>query len=121
MKKNTQKYGLEIIVDIHDCNISKFKRKALDEFFAKLVKLSKMQAVGKPKYWLEHSNLPHLKGYSGIQFIKTSSILIHTLDILKSAYINFFSCKDFDPDQVAVFIANYFEAGQITCKVINRI
>jgi S-adenosylmethionine/arginine decarboxylase-like enzyme len=121
MKKNTKKYGLEIIVDIHDCNIAKFKRKTLDEFFAKLVKLSKMQAVGKPKYWLEHSNEPHLKGYSGIQFIKTSSILIHTLDILKCAYLNFFSCKDFDTIEVAKFIKDYFEAGKISYKVINRI
>jgi S-adenosylmethionine/arginine decarboxylase-like enzyme len=121
MKKAQKRYGMEIIVDIHDCDISKFKRKSLDKFFADLVYLSDMEAVGKPKYWLEHSNVPHLKGYSGIQFIKTSSILIHTLDILKSAYINFFSCKDFDPKEVAEFIKKHFKAGKIKYKVLNRI
>ena len=112
---------MEIIVDIHGCNIFNFKKKRLDAFFSELVVLSDMQAVGKPKYWKECSNIPHLKGYSGIQFIKTSSILIHTLDILQSAYINFFSCKDFDPDQVVEFIKNHFEAEKISYKVINRI
>ena len=121
MKKNTQKYGMEIIVDIHDCDISNFKRKRLDQFFSELVALSHMQAVGKPKYWKESSYIPHLRGYSGIQFIKTSSILIHTLDILKSAYINFFSCKDFVPEEVILFIEDFFDAKKISYKVINRI
>lgn len=115
------KYGLEIIVDIHDCNIEKFKRSSLDEFFDTLCKISDMQKVGTPKYWLETSNIPHLKGYSGIQFIKTSSILIHTLDILGSAYINFFSCKDFDGEIVLKFIENYFEAKKISHTILNRI
>jgi len=121
MEKQIKKYGMEVVVDIHGCNISNFTKKRLDVFFKDLVELSKMQAVGKPKYWKETSNIPHLKGYSGIQFIKTSSILIHTLDILEAAYINFFSCKDFDVKEVIEFIQKHFEAKQINFTVLNRI
>ena len=116
-----KRYGLEIIVDLHGCNINKFKRKSLDVFFSDLCEMSKMTAVGKPKYWLETSNEPHLKGYSGIQFIKTSNILIHTLDLTNSAYINFFSCKSFNVKQVIKFIQDYFEAEDVKYTVIDRI
>lgn len=119
MEEN-KKYGMEIIVDLHDCNIKRFTKKSLDEFFLKLCEISDMTAVGKPKYWHELSNIPHLKGYSGIQFIKTSNILIHTLDITKDAYINFFSCKDFNVDEVLNFIIEHFEAGRVYHRMLNR-
>lgn len=115
------KYGLEIIIDLHGCNIENFSKERLDLFFAELCHLSDMTPVGKPKYWLEKSNVPHLKGYSGIQFIKTSSIVIHTLDILKSAYINFFSCKDFNPKKVLSFVKGHFKAKKVSYTVLNRI
>jgi S-adenosylmethionine/arginine decarboxylase-like enzyme len=44
----------------------------------------------------------------------TSSIVIHTLDILKTVYVNIFSCKDFDPDLAAAFTRDWFEAA--TCE-----
>lgn len=118
---NTKRYGLEIIVDLHECDISTFQKDSLDVFFIELCILSDMKRVGKPKYWLETSNEPHLKGYSGIQFIKTSSILIHTLDILQSAYINFFSCKDFDDKKVLKFIKKHFKAKKVSYTLIDRV
>ena|ERR1051326_950661 len=116
-----KKYGLEIIIDLHGCDISNFTKERLDLFFKELCILSDMTPVGKPKYWLETSDEPHLKGYSGIQFIKTSSIVIHTLDILKSAYINFFSCKDFDPEKVLKFIKRHFKAKKVSYTLLNRV
>jgi len=114
-------YGLEIIIDIHGCDISNFSKARLDLFFKELCILSDMTPVGKPKYWLEESEEPHLKGYSGLQFIKTSSIVIHTLDILKAAYINFFSCKDFDPQKVLSFVKKHFKAKKVSYTLLNRV
>lgn len=111
---------MEIVVDLHGCNINNFTKEKLDEFFEKLCVISKMTPVGKPKYWHETSQIPHLMGYSGIQFIKTSNILIHTLDITKDAYINFFSCKDFDIDTVVDFIKKHFEPTHVKLTLINR-
>jgi S-adenosylmethionine/arginine decarboxylase-like enzyme len=105
------KYGMELIMDLHECDITKFSRENLDSFFKGLCDIAKMTPVGKPKYWKETSMEPHLRGYSGVQFIKTSDIIIHTLDITHDAYINFFSCKDFNVPQVIAFIVEHFDVG----------
>ena len=51
----------------------------------------------------EQQTEPHLKGTTAIQFIMTSNIVIHTLDILKAVYLNVFSCKEFDGKIVKEF------------------
>ncbi len=69
----------------------------------------------------ERENLPHLVGTSAIQFIKTSNITIHTLDILKQVYLNVFSCTDFDEEQVELFTIDWFEGVVVNRYVIRRI
>lgn len=63
---------------------------------------------------------PHLKGTSVVQFIQTSTIVIHTLDDLRTAHINIFSCKDFNTDDAADFTAGYFGGKIVTKKVVIR-
>ena len=55
-----------------------------------------------------------------MQFILTSSIVIHTLDLLGAVYINIFSCKDFDTDAAARFTAKWFESRDWKATVIPR-
>lgn len=69
---------------------------------------------GLPKE--ERQTEPHLKGTSAIQFIMTSNITIHTLDILKNVYVNIFSCKDFDANKAAEFSQKFFKG-----KIVNRV
>lgn len=64
---------------------------------------------------------PHLKGTSAIQFITTSNVTIHTLDLLKSAYINIFSCKEFDESIALEFSEKYFGGKVVNSKLIKRI
>ena len=116
-----EKYGMELIIDLHGCDTVKMQKENIDVFFAELCSLSDMTPVGTPKYWIENSNNPKLKGLSGIQFIKTSSILIHTLDLTRSAYINFFSCKDFNVSDVLAYIEEFFNCSSIEHTLINRI
>lgn len=118
--KREKKYGKEIIIDLIGCDVDRMKQENLDIFFVELADLAKMERVQEPYYWEETSNIPHLKGMSGVQFIKTSNILIHTLDITKTAYINFFSCKDFDVKKVISFVKKFFKAKQLNYIVITR-
>lgn len=111
---------MELIIDLHECDVCKLTKKNLDIFFMRLCEISKMEAVGRPKYWKCDIDLPHLKGYSGIQFIKTSNIIIHTLDITGDAYINFFSCKDFNVPEVIDFIVEHFGVGFYHSTTILR-
>lgn len=120
-------YGKELILDLHECNSAKFNRKDLKIFFEKLVKLLDMQAE-KLTWWddlytpkAEKETEPHLVGTSAVQFIRTSNITIHTLDIMKRVYLNIFSCKDFDAMKAWNFCKKWFEGDVRNCKVIERI
>jgi S-adenosylmethionine/arginine decarboxylase-like enzyme len=64
---------------------------------------------------------PHLVGTSAVQFIKTSNITIHTLDIMKRVYLNIFSCKDFDADKVIVLTRDWFVGKVVNKAIIRRI
>ncbi len=120
-------YGYELIMDLHDCNISKFNRKSLKNYFIKLCKAIDMKRCelyfwddeGLPEE--ERQTSPHTKGTSAVQFILTSNIVVHTLDLLKSAYINIFSCKPFDKDIVEKLSKEWFEAKKCHSHFIKRI
>jgi S-adenosylmethionine/arginine decarboxylase-like enzyme len=46
--------------------------------------------------------------------------VIHTLDLMKAAYVNIFSCKDFDTDEAAKFTAKWFGSTDWTANVVVR-
>lgn len=126
MKKNRKPYGKELILDLHNCDTKKFNRKMIREFFRGLCKLIDMKRC--ELYWWDDYGLPqserqtepHLKGTSAIQFIMTSNITIHTLDILKSVYLNIFSCKDFNAKKATLFSKEFFRGEVVNQKVIER-
>ena len=53
---------------------------------------------------------PKTKGTSAVQFILTSTIVVHTLDLMKTVYVNIFSCKTFDTGDAARFTARWFNS-----------
>ena len=120
--KKYNNYGKELILDLHNCNPKKFSRKMIGKYFRELCDLIDMQRCelfwwddyGLPKN--ERQTEPHLKGTSAVQFIMTSNITIHTLDILKNVYLNIFSCKDFDAKKATQFSREFFKG-----KVVNRV
>jgi S-adenosylmethionine/arginine decarboxylase-like enzyme len=46
--------------------------------------------------------------------------VIHTLDLMSAAYVNIFSCKEFDTDEAAKFTANWFASTEWSANVIVR-
>ena len=69
----------------------------------------------------EQQTEPHLKGTTAVQFITTSNIVIHTLDLMGAVYVNIFSCKDFDPEVAADLTANWFKGRIVNSNVIDRL
>jgi S-adenosylmethionine/arginine decarboxylase-like enzyme len=125
MKKKN--YGKELIIDLHKCDISKFNRQSLRKYFKELCDLIDMQRaklvfwddIGVPEEYKQ--TLPHTTGTSAVQFILTSNITIHTLDIMKRTYINIFSCKTFDAKVAEKFTKEYFSGTIIQSITIDRI
>jgi S-adenosylmethionine decarboxylase len=120
-------YGFELILDLHRCNASTFNRESLDGYFEKVCKAIYMQKC--ERYWWddvgvseeEKQTSPHTKGTSAVQFILTSTIVVHTLDLLKAVYINIFSCKEFDRDVAEQITKEWFGAKECRTHFIERI
>ena len=97
MKLIPGRYGIELILDLHGCDVSTFTRESITQYFERLCVLIDMKREtlhfwddeGVPEE--EKQTSPHTQGTSAIQFILTSSIVIHTLDQLSAVYINIFS------------------------------
>ncbi len=119
-------YGKELILDIHGCDSTTFSRRSIRNYFKDLCVLIKMER-SKLCWWDDHGvppeeqeTEPHLKGTTAIQFISTSNITIHTLDLLDSVYVNIFSCRDYDAEAAAKFSAEWFRGEIVNSHVIRR-
>ncbi|MDZ7744805.1 MAG: S-adenosylmethionine decarboxylase [Candidatus Saccharibacteria bacterium] len=120
MPNSENKYGTELILDLYQCDVSKFTEQTLRVFFIELCKEIDMERYGEPMFWIDNSDTPHLKGVSAVQFITTSNVTIHCLDKLQTVFINLFSCKPYDTKQAKTFCENYFQAADSRESVIGR-
>ena len=119
-------YGMELVLDLHGCDPATFTREAIERYFSDLCRLIDMEPCVL-HFWddrdvpaSERQTHPKTKGTSAVQFILTSSIVIHTLDLLKAVYLNIFSCKSFDSDAAAKFSAKAFGSRDWTARVLRR-
>jgi S-adenosylmethionine decarboxylase len=119
-------YGLELILDLHDCEVARFSREAIEGWCVGLCELIEMERC-ELHFWDDVGVAEEdrqvgakTKGTSAVQFILTSTIVIHTLDLLKAAYVNVFSCKDFDTNEAARFTARWFGSQEWTASVVTR-
>ena len=124
-------YGPELILDLHKCEITTFRKNSIKNYFKQLCDLIDMERC-KLVFWNDQwwrkwflpwtcSTEPHTEGITAIQFILTSNITIHTLVQLKQVHINIFSCKDFDPESVKSFTEYWFGGETVQDLLIKRI
>jgi S-adenosylmethionine/arginine decarboxylase-like enzyme len=107
-------FGMEVVLDLYDCNLETIRSKEkLQEYTRELCRVIGMTPYGAP--FAERFGLNEAKtaGYSIVQLIETSSITGHFSEEWNSAYINIFSCKEFDPKQAAEFSKDFFEAARV--------
>ena len=120
------RYGVELILDMHGCSVETFTRSSIQMFFEELCDLIDMKREDL-HFWddidvpdEEKQTSPHTQGTSAVQFILTSSIVIHALDQLEAVYINIFSCKEFDPVLTKEFAKKWFDASDCNARFIDR-
>lgn len=125
--KKIDAYGKELIIDLHNCDSSTFTKENIERFFIELCKKIKMKR--EDLHWWDEEDVPeeerftepHLIGISAIQFITTSNITIHTLQLMKRVYLNIFSCKDFNEDYALNFSKDWFKGEVVNSRTIERI
>lgn len=131
----TGAYGPHLLMDCHGCDVKKFNRKSIKRYMKKLCKAIEMDAEdfhfwddeGVPKE--KKQTAVHAVGTSvagvmrkkvGVQFIITSSIVIHTMDLLGRAYVDIFSCKLFSEGKAREVTWEFFKADSIGSHLIQR-
>ena len=109
-------YGLELVIDLYGCDVIKFTRKSLGMYFKELCELIDMKREDL-HFWddldlpvEQRQTDPRTEGISAVQFILTSTVVLHALTQLRQVYINVFSCKDFDAEKATTFTARFFDA-----------
>ena len=114
-------FGLEVILDLHECDPQVIRSgKKLAEYATKLCKLLGMKKYGKTQLPHFGYNEAHTAGYSMLQFIETSSITGHFSELWNSAYINIFSCKEFDARKAIRFSVGFFGSKRFVKRILVR-
>ncbi len=121
MKKAKEYYGHELTLNLHGCDLAIINsKKKLAEYAVKLCRIIKMKRYGEPLIPFFGVKDPKTAGYSLVQLIETSSITGHFSNDWLAAYINIFSCKDFDANIAADFTKNFFRAEKMSKKLAIR-
>jgi S-adenosylmethionine/arginine decarboxylase-like enzyme len=117
--KHTATWGKSTAINLYGCNKKTLANPdAIKEFIAKVIKKINMVAHG-PTH-IERFGSGDLEGYSAMQFIETSSITIHCDEVGGRAFIDIFSCRDFDPSVAKESAESFFEANISSSVTIDR-
>lgn len=120
-------FGYEYILDCIDCDINKMDDiQNIELFIDELIEKTDMKKLGYIHYeYVNESDAieagnTDIVGYSVCHFIITSSITIHFCNPTRKAYLNFFSCKEFNTDDVDELMKKYFDCKILNYKYIER-
>ncbi len=119
-------YGKELILDVHECFAERFTRRSIRRYCKTLCKTLEMKRG--PLYWWDdywtlpwlRETEPHLKGTSAVQFIQTSTICIHALELQRALRLNVFSCKHFEVERVVAITLQWFGGRVVNEHVLDR-
>ena len=122
IKKSTNKnFGYELVMNLKECDKEVLtSKKLLKQYVDKLCVLIEMEKFGKLLLPYFGEREEYTKGYSLVQLIETSSIVGHFSDYWATAYINIFSCKEYDPEVAKKFTKDFFKAKRMQSRFIKR-
>lgn len=113
-------WGLASSIDLKDCNPELIRsEEAIKDFTGRLIKLIKMKAFGEC-HVVHFGTEERVAGYSMFQLIETSCISAHFANFSNAVYLDVFSCRMYDPQVVAEFAKEYFEAKSYNLHVTKR-
>ena len=113
-------WGYHLILDCSDCNLESITdRTTINNFVVTLIERINMTAYGSPQIELMLVGTDN-EGYSLLQMITTSNITAHFVNSTKAAYIDVFSCKEFDTSQAIHTVEEFFSPTSIKSNLIHR-
>ena len=115
-------FGFELQLDILgvEDEASMKSPEPLVDFIKAIIQEIGMKAVGDPVVEYTAPDIESLRGYTIVQLIVTSSIILHVVERSRAIYLNVFSCKEFDPKGVKRIAAKQFQTKQVRGKFVRR-
>lgn len=112
-------WGYHLIYNANGCDLSAINDRDVIAGFSKtLVNAIEMEAYGEPSItWFGKGDL---EGYTLIQLIETSNIAAHFCNKDGEAYIDVFSCAEFDPQIAIAIIDDFFKPLNYNFAFIER-
>ena len=111
-------WGKLAIINLYKCDKEIKNKKKIKEFIQTLCKNINMKKVGSVK--VKRFGKGKLEGYSVFQFIDTSSIVCHFDEIQNRAFIDIFSCRNFDAQKAENFAKKFFKAKKTQLRILIR-
>jgi S-adenosylmethionine/arginine decarboxylase-like enzyme len=115
-------FGWHLLLDLHDCDDDKIRsREEIARFAVEICDRLAMRRFGEPL--IEHFGYerPETVGYSLVQFIETSAIVGHFSEFKRAAYLDIFSCNQYDAEAVTEFAQEFFCAQRVIRRLIERV
>lgn len=111
-------WGCLAAIDLHGCDCAALADPdALRAFVPAVIAAIDMRAHG-PLH-LERFGEGDLEGWSAMQFIETSTVVVHADEVAGRCFVDVFSCKPFDPESAAAVAVEHF-GGAATVTVLRR-
>lgn len=102
-----RRWGFHLALDIARCYSPSIRcPKHIATFTSTLIKEIDMKAYGKPI--IVHFGEGNKSGNTLVQLIETSNITGHFCEEDDSAYLDIFSCKEFDKEKVKHVVNTFF-------------
>lgn len=113
-------WGIAASIDLHACNPEYIRNKSkIEEFVLALCNLIQAKRFGDCKI-VNFGERDEIQGYSMVQLIETSLVSGHFANKTNNTYLDIFSCKYFNPEQIAKFCQSYFQSQDYTLHYIFR-
>ena len=112
-------WGYHLILDCGNCADHSIRSKVLIENFSKaLVKRIDMVPFGNPQ--VHHFGSGNKAGYTLVQLIETSNICAHFVEETNDMYLDVFSCKPFEVQDVQDVVDEFFSPKNVKCTFVYR-
>ena len=113
-------WGLATSVDLFECEPRTLRNgDEIKRYIVELCELIDMKRFGEPLV-VRFGADPVVQGYSMVQLIETSCISGHFAEDSDSIYIDIFSCKFYDQNEVVEFTKKFFGAKRVEANVVLR-
>jgi len=113
-------WGLYTSVDMKGCDPAAIRdAEKIRQFIVELCDLIDMKRFGEPQV-IHFGPCEKVAGFSKTQLIETSLVSGHFANETNAAYLDIFSCKEYEPSKAAEFCKSFFGAESVKYQVLFR-